>query len=141
MQRSERNYHSFLSSHIVLIRIMIFCFILTIAESKNIDGFSTELIHINSPLSPFFDPNLTVLDLLNHDHEKNGSFSLIYNNGHHLMKLSYGDPPVMYYHIIDTGSELSWIQCFPCTHCFPSEYPPFNPENSKTFKSDHSTII
>lgn len=52
------------------------------------------------------------------------------------MKLSYGDPPVMYYHIIDTGSELSWIQCLPCTHCFPSEYPPFNPENSKTFKSE-----
>ncbi|KAF1898506.1 hypothetical protein Lal_00032086 [Lupinus albus] len=40
--------------------------------------------------------------------------------------MSFGTPPIKYYGIIDTGSDLIWTQC---------EYPYFDPQKSSTYTS------
>ncbi|KAM7254314.1 hypothetical protein ACFE04_031996 [Oxalis oulophora] len=37
--------------------------------------------------------------------------------------------------IMDTGSDLTWIQCTPCKLCYNQQDPLFSPSNSPTFKS------
>ncbi|KAE8677367.1 hypothetical protein F3Y22_tig00111539pilonHSYRG00037 [Hibiscus syriacus] len=59
---------------------------------------------------------------------------LIPSGGIYLMKLSFGTPPVEYFAIADTGSDLIWIQCLPCGQCYPQGSPPFDPRASSTYK-------
>lgn len=54
-------------------------------------------------------------------------------NGEFLMKLSIGTPPSSFSAIMDTGSDLIWTQCTPCTQCFHQSTPIFNPKKSSTF--------
>lgn len=37
--------------------------------------------------------------------------------------------------IVDTGSDLTWVQCQPCGSCYNQEEPLFNPSNSLSFRS------
>ncbi|CAL5072357.1 unnamed protein product [Urochloa decumbens] len=55
--------------------------------------------------------------------------------GEYLMTLSIGTPPVRYPAIADTGSDLIWTQCAPCSdhHCFKQPTPLYNPASSTTF--------
>ncbi|KAL7199872.1 hypothetical protein ACSBR2_022057 [Camellia fascicularis] len=50
------------------------------------------------------------------------------------MKLSIGTPPVPLFGIVDTGSDLTWTQCKPCTQCFKHKLPYFDPKHSSTYK-------
>ncbi|XP_076915230.1 aspartic proteinase nepenthesin-1-like [Bidens hawaiensis] len=54
-------------------------------------------------------------------------------NGEFLMNLAIGTPPETYSAIMDTGSDLIWTQCKPCTKCFNSPTPVFDPKNSSSF--------
>ncbi|XP_075482233.1 aspartic proteinase nepenthesin-1-like [Primulina tabacum] len=54
-------------------------------------------------------------------------------NGEFLMDLSIGTPPVSYSAILDTGSDLIWTQCKPCTQCFNQPSPLFDPKKSSSF--------
>ncbi|PHU08753.1 hypothetical protein BC332_20613 [Capsicum chinense] len=51
------------------------------------------------------------------------------------MKISIGTPPVDAFVILDTGSDLTWIQCEPCVECFKQLRPIFNPKNSSSYKT------
>ncbi|KAJ4825009.1 hypothetical protein Tsubulata_005643 [Turnera subulata] len=55
-------------------------------------------------------------------------------SGDYLMKMSVGTPPVETLSILDTGSDLVWTQCTPCTYCFPQDVPLFDPKASSTYK-------
>lgn len=37
--------------------------------------------------------------------------------------------------VIDTGSDVNWIQCEPCSNCYKQSDPIFNPANSLTYKT------
>ncbi|CAI8601454.1 unnamed protein product [Vicia faba] len=37
--------------------------------------------------------------------------------------------------IIDTGSDLTWVQCDPCLSCYNQQGPVFNPSDSSSYKS------
>ncbi|KEH28580.1 eukaryotic aspartyl protease family protein [Medicago truncatula] len=37
--------------------------------------------------------------------------------------------------IIDTGSDLTWVQCDPCMSCYSQQGPVFNPSNSSSYNS------
>lgn len=50
------------------------------------------------------------------------------------MKFSVGTPPVETFAVADTGSDLTWIQCSPCTNCFHQKAPLFEPTLSSTYK-------
>ncbi|XP_073157962.1 aspartic proteinase nepenthesin-1 [Henckelia pumila] len=54
-------------------------------------------------------------------------------SGEFLMELSIGTPPVSYSAILDTGSDLIWTQCKPCTQCFDQPSPLFDPKKSSSF--------
>lgn len=64
---------------------------------------------------------------------------IISDKGEYLMKLSIGTPPVETLVVADTGSDLTWIQCKPCTQCFHQEVPLFEPKLSSTYKPIHCT--
>lgn len=51
------------------------------------------------------------------------------------MKVSIGTPPIETLGIADTGSDLTWIQCKPCTKCFKQNAPFFNLKASSTYKT------
>ncbi|CAL5083289.1 unnamed protein product [Urochloa decumbens] len=55
--------------------------------------------------------------------------------GEYLMTLAIGTPPVSYPAIADTGSDLIWTQCAPCSdhQCFKQPTPLYNPASSTTF--------
>lgn len=54
-------------------------------------------------------------------------------NGEFLMKLSIGTPPESLSAIMDTGSDLIWTQCLPCSNCFDQKTPIFDPKKSSSF--------
>lgn len=136
MKRSEKeNYcFSFMSTLVSLRIIILFvsCFIINLSviiAENNVDGFSIELIHRDSPL---LNPNLTHFKREEIVFQRIGSSDLVHDIGLYLMKIQYG--PVKLFQIFDTGSEILWIQCLPCVHCYSSVYQPFNPNMSSTFQ-------
>lgn len=54
-------------------------------------------------------------------------------NGEYLMELAIGTPPVSYPAVLDTGSDLIWTQCKPCTRCYKQPTPIFDPKKSSSF--------
>ncbi|KAK7324295.1 hypothetical protein VNO77_27828 [Canavalia gladiata] len=63
--------------------------------------------------------------------------SVILKNGRggYIAKISIGTPPVDSFVNIDTGSDLIWVQCRPCSDCFPQNSPIFDPSESSTYKT------
>ncbi|KAM3685450.1 hypothetical protein ACJW31_11G118500 [Castanea mollissima] len=129
--------------------ILLCCF--TLIEALN-GGFSVDLIHRDSPDSPFYNASEThsqrvakalrrSINRVNH-FKPSSSVSpnlaqtdIISNSGEYLMKYSVGTPPVAILGVADTGSDLIWLQCKPCTECYKQAAPIFDPEMSTTYKS------
>ncbi|KAF8700455.1 hypothetical protein HU200_034395 [Digitaria exilis] len=62
------------------------------------------------------------------------------SSGEYLMTLAIGTPPLSYPAIADTGSDLIWTQCAPCTdQCFQQPTPLYNPASSTTFSTNNQT--
>ncbi|WVZ02886.1 hypothetical protein V8G54_023692 [Vigna mungo] len=55
--------------------------------------------------------------------------------GEYLMSYSIGTPPTQVYGILDTGSDITWLQCQPCKRCYKQITPIFDPSKSKTYKT------
>lgn len=124
-------------------------------EAINTNGFTTNLIHRDSPESPSYDhsssPSQRLVNSLKrsahraqrfeHKLSKSNSVSetepelnLISWGGEYLMKFSIGTPPVPTIAIADTGSDVVWTQCRPCLECFNQTLPFFSPRNSTSYK-------
>ncbi|CAL5062418.1 unnamed protein product [Urochloa decumbens] len=55
--------------------------------------------------------------------------------GAYHMTLSIGTPPLAFPAILDTGSDLTWTQCAPCTACFAQPTPLYDPAASSAFST------
>ncbi|CAL5083282.1 unnamed protein product [Urochloa decumbens] len=55
--------------------------------------------------------------------------------GAYHMTLSVGTPPLPFPAIVDTGSDLTWTQCAPCTAFFAQPTPLYDPAASSTFST------
>ncbi|GAA0168395.1 hypothetical protein LIER_30135 [Lithospermum erythrorhizon] len=119
------------------------------------NGFTIDLIHRDSSLSPYYDPSLSRSERLSKAFQRSvsraasspfgvqkasapsGGFEspVRANSGEYLMKLSIGNPPVETLAIADTGSDISWVQCKPCTSCYNQTTPIFDPSDSKTYRN------
>ncbi|KAK3198310.1 hypothetical protein Dsin_021725 [Dipteronia sinensis] len=113
-------------------------------------GFSVELIHRDSPKSPFYNPQETPyqrvtkavgrsvnnINRFNRTHVSPNAAEadIISNVGEYLMNISIGTPPVEILAIADTGSDLVWTQCKPCSECFEQDAPLFDPKRSSTYR-------
>ncbi|XP_019442598.1 PREDICTED: aspartic proteinase CDR1-like [Lupinus angustifolius] len=143
--------------------VFFFCFalcspsIVSFAKAnENLSGFIIDLIHRDSPLSPFYNSSMTPSQLIksaamrsitrfnrvqlsftNENHKPIPESIIILDNGEYLMRIYIGTPPVERLVVADTGSDLTWVQCAPCkkTKCFPQNTPLFNPRKSSTFRS------
>ncbi|CAL0326385.1 unnamed protein product [Lupinus luteus] len=67
---------------------------LSSAQSKSVNCLTIDLIHRDSPLSPFYKAKSAVIP----------------NNGDYLMKIFVGNPPVELLATVDTGSDLISVQ-------------------------------
>ncbi|XP_010695864.2 protein ASPARTIC PROTEASE IN GUARD CELL 1 [Beta vulgaris subsp. vulgaris] len=56
-------------------------------------------------------------------------------SGEYFSRVGIGQPAREIYVIIDTGSDLSWVQCEPCTQCYIQPDPIFDPSQSTSFVS------
>ncbi|KAJ1390860.1 Xylanase inhibitor, C-terminal [Sesbania bispinosa] len=96
------------------------------AIEANNDGFSVKLIRRNSLRAPS-----RLMGLANNP---NTPHATIYPYlGQHLMELSIGTPPIRIFGIADTGSDLIWTQCVPCSNCYNQINPLFDPTKSSTY--------
>ncbi|KAK1388742.1 Basic 7S globulin 2 small subunit [Heracleum sosnowskyi] len=55
-------------------------------------------------------------------------------SGEYFMDVFIGTPPKHYSLILDTGSDLNWVQSVPCYDCFEQNGPYYNPKDSKSFR-------
>ncbi|XP_021815358.1 uncharacterized protein LOC110757915 [Prunus avium] len=126
----------------------------SLASAKG--GFSVDLIHRDSPISPLYNPSLTPsqrlanalrrsINRLNHFSPAASSLSqdgpnqvqatLIMKRGEYLMEASIGTPLFPIKAIANTGSDLIWTQCKPCPSCYQQTDPLFDLEKSSTYKT------
>ncbi|XP_054819310.1 aspartyl protease family protein 2-like [Prosopis cineraria] len=56
-------------------------------------------------------------------------------SGEYFIDVFVGTPPKHFSLILDTGSDLNWIQCEPCYACFDQNGPHYNPKHSTSFKN------
>ncbi|CAN1233701.1 Aspartic proteinase CDR1 [Linum perenne] len=122
------------------------CFI-TNSEAAAGGGFSVQLIHRDSPISPFYNPHLSpsqrIQNALKRSFNRLHHYSPILaaqsevtaNNGEYLMSISLGTPPVPILAIADTGSDVVWTQCKPCPSCYVQNDPLFDPASSSTYQT------
>ncbi|XP_038702585.1 probable aspartic protease At2g35615 [Tripterygium wilfordii] len=99
-----------------------------------VNDFSIDLIHSYSLLSPRSRNQAKFFNSSMDDDDKNFVASLGPRGGTYLMKIYIGTPSVEVLVIADTGSNLIWIQCFPCPNCRRQYAPPFQPNGSDTYK-------
>ncbi|TYG59092.1 hypothetical protein ES288_D08G274700v1 [Gossypium darwinii] len=120
-----------------------------LTDAQNV-GFSVELIHRDSIKSPFYNPFETTFDRVTNAFRR--SFSrvhrfyrnsittteanpdIIVNTGEYLMNISLGTPSFSVVALADTGSDLIWTQCSPCSQCFKQDAPLFDPTKSSTYR-------
>ncbi|TXG56853.1 hypothetical protein EZV62_018166 [Acer yangbiense] len=51
----------------------------------------------------------------------------------YLVRVGVGSPPTYQYLAIDTGSDVVWVQCQPCSRCYNQDDPVFNPTTSTSY--------
>ncbi|KAJ8753375.1 hypothetical protein K2173_019774 [Erythroxylum novogranatense] len=56
-------------------------------------------------------------------------------SGEYFMDVFIGTPPKHFSLILDTGSDLNWIQCVPCYDCFEQNGPYYDPKDSSSFRN------
>ncbi|CAA0808412.1 Eukaryotic aspartyl protease family protein [Striga hermonthica] len=56
-------------------------------------------------------------------------------SGEYFMDVFVGTPPRHFSLILDTGSDLNWIQCVPCHDCFDQTGPYYDPNESSSYRN------
>lgn len=148
------SYNKFMSIFLCSLLLSSFCFISSVHESSKNGGITVDLINRDSSRSPSYDPSNTRFQRLRgaFDRAFSRKSSLISSSsssvstdstdapvssagGEYLMKIKIGTPPVEQLVIADTGSDLLWTQCKPCTHCYKQELPLFDPSRTSSYRT------
>ncbi|KAH6797238.1 Eukaryotic aspartyl protease family protein [Perilla frutescens var. hirtella] len=56
-------------------------------------------------------------------------------SGEYFARIGVGRPAKDFYMVIDSGSDISWLQCQPCADCYNQTDPIFNPSASATYRT------
>ncbi|XP_060205585.1 protein ASPARTIC PROTEASE IN GUARD CELL 1-like [Lycium barbarum] len=54
-------------------------------------------------------------------------------SGEYFTRLGLGEPAKEFYMVLDTGSDITWVQCEPCSDCYQQSDPIYNPSGSTTY--------
>ncbi|RVW15885.1 putative aspartic protease [Vitis vinifera] len=139
-------------NNLLLIICFTFIFSPCISAASDSKGFSTNLIHIHSPSSPYKNVKAESLaedtalksTLSRHAYLRARQQKalqpadfvpppLIRDKSAFLANLSIGNPPTNVYVVLDTGSDLFWIQCEPCDICYKQKDPIYNRTKSDSY--------
>lgn len=71
------------------------------------------------------------------DFESTVSSGLSFGTGEYYAVLGVGTPHRDVYLVVDTGSDITWLQCAPCTNCYKQLNAVFEPSSSSTYKILH----
>ncbi|WOH00537.1 hypothetical protein DCAR_0519903 [Daucus carota subsp. sativus] len=121
--------------------LITFLFLLTSSLSLSSPPLKIHLTHLHS------SQNYSKLQLLQHALARSKArverlsmmatmqSPVFSGQGEFLMNISIGTPPKPFSAILDTGSDLIWTQCSPCTKCFDQPTPVFDPKNSSSYSA------
>lgn len=171
--KSSHFYHYIMAFYYKSLSVFLYPFLLScvclifLVESIKNGGITVDLIHRDSPQSPSYNPSNTRFERLRNAFDR--SFSrksslkltslrsssrslesleapLTPIGGEYLMKIHIGTPPVEQLGIADTGSDLTWTQCKPCSQCYKQNSPLFDPRKTKSYRtvsceSDQCTAV
>ncbi|KAB1212647.1 Protein ASPARTIC PROTEASE IN GUARD CELL 1 [Morella rubra] len=56
-------------------------------------------------------------------------------SGEYFSRVGVGHPAKPFYMVLDTGSDLNWLQCKPCTDCYQQSDPIFDPSSSSSYEA------
>lgn len=56
-------------------------------------------------------------------------------SGEYFTRLGVGTPARYVYMVLDTGSDIVWLQCAPCRRCYSQSDPIFDPRKSRTYST------
>ncbi|KAL2905624.1 Protein ASPARTIC PROTEASE IN GUARD CELL 1 [Bienertia sinuspersici] len=79
-------------------------------------------------LNPLEDQQLMPNDL-----EAPVSSGTSMGSGEYFSRLGVGSPSKEFFMVIDTGSDISWLQCQPCSDCYQQTDPIFSPSSSSSY--------
>ena len=54
-------------------------------------------------------------------------------SGEYFSRVGIGKPPSSVYMVLDTGSDVNWLQCAPCADCYQQADPIFDPASSASY--------
>ncbi|XP_006653026.1 protein ASPARTIC PROTEASE IN GUARD CELL 2-like [Oryza brachyantha] len=54
-------------------------------------------------------------------------------SGEYFVRVGVGSPPTDQYLVVDSGSDVIWVQCRPCDQCYAQTDPLFDPATSSSF--------
>nr|KYP69052.1 Aspartic proteinase nepenthesin-1 [Cajanus cajan] len=115
-------------SHSSTLIVVLCLYNLSFSKAFN-DGFSLEIIHRDSTRSPFYRPTETqfqrVANAVRRSVKRtNMPYAIITPDlGEYLVSYSVGTPPFKIFGIVDTGSDIIWLQCQPCKACYKQTAP------------------
>ncbi|XP_047336330.1 aspartyl protease family protein 2-like [Impatiens glandulifera] len=104
-----------------------------IVEKKNQNSSSRQKKY-NSPPSPSSSPDSSKSEFSGQLMATLES-GVSLGSGEYFMDVFVGTPPKHFSLILDTGSDLNWIQSVPCHDCFEQNGPHYNPNESSSFKN------
>ncbi|OVA19215.1 Peptidase A1 [Macleaya cordata] len=105
-------------------------------DSARVKSLNTKLdLAINgikkSDLKPLLDD--TEIESKAEDIEGPIVSGLSQGSGEYFSRVGIGRPPKPLYMVLDTGSDVTWIQCAPCTDCYQQSDPIFEPSSSSSY--------
>ncbi|OAY83610.1 Aspartic proteinase nepenthesin-2 [Ananas comosus] len=126
-----------------------------LANPSTAKGFTLELIHRDSIHSPLYPGNLTAIErvwrfvdlsesrlrrlkLSVSAGKYNGTAlrpELDHVNSMYLVKVGIGTPPTTQHLVVDTATDLTWVQCHPCRYCFEQNPPFYKPAASTSHRT------
>nr|XP_043618456.1 protein ASPARTIC PROTEASE IN GUARD CELL 2 [Erigeron canadensis] len=56
-------------------------------------------------------------------------------SGEYFVRIGVGTPSQSQYMVVDSGSDVVWVQCLPCKQCYQQSDPLFDPAKSATFEA------
>lgn len=139
-----------LSPYANLVLLLLCFFGVSLTKSQN--NFSVELIHNDSPRSPFYNPTETrfqrisnvvhhslnrvkyVNQLLGVSHTNTPEITLTPMVEGYTISFTIGSPPLQIYGMLDMLSDMISFRCKPCNICLNQTLPIFDPSKSSTYK-------
>ncbi|CAN1245955.1 Aspartic proteinase CDR1 [Linum grandiflorum] len=137
----------------LLLLALIVTVLISVAKTSSASrGFSIDLLHRDSPNSPLYNPHETRaqrlenaakrslrgarhrLDIIRSARLDDVEAPLTPDTAEYLVKISLGTPSFPIFAVADTGSDIIWTQCKPCSNCYDQIAPLFDPKKSTTYK-------